>query len=377
MPQRGRRGTDAGLGRPARRRPWTRPGRAAARRLVTGGPGTSTEANLSGASAVPGPAATVAASPAAARRAAAACSSRCCAARSWASAPASPASALISARWVVLRRVPAGAHSATRYAAVRSPAPACDGAGIRPHGARAARVKPSAARASSGLPIASAAAVSTSAAAQAMSAACGRAGRAAEPAGRLSGRVGGVAEDVPASALVKPSVGGAPGRPARHRRRSAPSARRGVQGLAAVPDLAAVPVDQAGQADRVPGRLAGPGRVVAEPDQQPGRLQRREELRPGPGRGRGTGRPRGAGRPGPPVGHPVRRAAGPAARAPGPGACWREPVIRPGPAAAQFRQGQVRGQLPAAEPHRLPGGGAAAVHGDRVPGRPRPGHGSL
>ena len=69
-------------------------------------------------------------------------------------------------------------QAVSRYAAVRSPAPGGDGAGIRPHGARAARLKLSAARASSGLPAASAAAVSTSAAAQAMSAAWSEPGEA-------------------------------------------------------------------------------------------------------------------------------------------------------------------------------------------------------
>ena len=53
---------------------------------------------------------------------------------------------------------------------MRSISPAVDGAWGRPQGARAARLSSSAARRSSGLPVASAAAVSRSAVAHAMSA---------------------------------------------------------------------------------------------------------------------------------------------------------------------------------------------------------------
>ena len=61
---------------------------------------------------------------------------------------------------------------------MRSTAPPGDGGGMRPHGARAARLKPSAACCSSGLPVACAAAVRTSAVAQAMSADCAAVGEA-------------------------------------------------------------------------------------------------------------------------------------------------------------------------------------------------------
>lgn len=49
---------------------------------------------------------------------------------------------------------PRGVHVASRYAAVRSAVPPEEGGGMRPQQARAARLKPSAASCSSGLPVA-------------------------------------------------------------------------------------------------------------------------------------------------------------------------------------------------------------------------------
>ena len=168
---------------------------------------------------------------------------------------------------------------------MRSTDPAAVGGGIRPHGARAARSNPSAARAQLGAAGGVGGGVQHVGGGPGDVAGLVRAGPAAELAGRVGGGPGGVAEDVRGLGAVERSGGGRgagpPGPPPAAQRAQA---EPGVQRLPAVPDLRAVPVvHHPGQRDRVPGRLAGPGTAVAQPHQQPGRLQAGEELRLGPG----------------------------------------------------------------------------------------------
>ena len=201
---------------------------------------------------------------------------------------------------------------------------------------------------SSALPVASAAAVSRSAAAQAMSAACARrAGRARRVA---LGGGGARGVDVAAScAGEQVRAGGGAGRPARQRARSAARASRGSR-VARRTRPAARPGGGSGRAGsprtRPPGR-AGPGWPAAGPAARPRPARRRTPARTGP---RPRSRPpRGAARPGPP-----RRSSGPRQPGPGPPA-GRPGAGRPGPrraSGAAAWQGQVGGQLPAAEPHR-------------------------
>ena len=167
------------------------------------------------------------------------------------------------------------------------------------------------------------------------------------------------------SASAKASgPGGVPGRPACQRRRSAPQAQLPVQRLAAVPDLLAVPVvGHPGQADRVPGHLGRAGRAVPEPDQQPGRLQRRRRTPARTGRRPRTCSPRGAALPGPTRRSSRARPAAAARPAAWP-ACWCPRRAGSGQRLPQLRQGEVRRQLAR---RRTRSALRAAV---RSPGRP-------
>ena len=221
-----------------------------------------------------------------------------CASRNSATARASPASALISVRRVMVRRDLSGTQAVSRYAAVRSAAPPGDGGGMRPQEARAARLKPSAACCSSGLPVACAAAVRTSAAAQAMSADCAAAGRrgAGGPRRRLPPRRSRRCPGCRRRRRPQGRAGCREARPASGGAALAGSAARPASGRRTRP--AGRWWRSSGQADRVPGHLGGwlvPWRSRTSTPPPPGR--RRNPARPGP-RPR-TCSPRGAALPGP------------------------------------------------------------------------------